>query len=115
MKLIDLLVKELPKRGGWPEGADECYWHSGFSNVCFYNDGRDVECSPGLSTAGIHYNGDDNGESVTRAQYEAALAASNGWIEWHGGDCPIDSDAIVEVKYRSPKPYQYSKIGRAHV
>lgn len=24
MKLIDLLVQELPKRGGWPEGADCC-------------------------------------------------------------------------------------------
>ena len=24
MKLIDLLVKELPKRGGFPEGANEC-------------------------------------------------------------------------------------------
>lgn len=22
MKLIDLLVKELPKRGGWPDGAE---------------------------------------------------------------------------------------------
>lgn len=22
MKLIDLLVKELPKRGGWPEAAN---------------------------------------------------------------------------------------------
>lgn len=25
----------------------------------------------------------------------------NGWIEWHGGDCPVDSDAIVEVKFRN--------------
>lgn len=114
MKLIDLLVKELPRRGGWPEGADECYWHSGFSNVCFYNDGSDVECSPGLSTAGIHYNGDDDGESVTREQYEAALAASkavvghDGWIQWAGGECPVDSDAIVEVKYRKPNPYQFN-------
>lgn len=114
MKLIDLLVKELPKRGGWPDGADECYWHSGFSNVCFYNDGSDVECSSGLSTAGIHYNGDDDGESVTLEQYEAAIAASkavvgnNGWIQWAGGECPVDSDAIVEVKYRKPSPYQFN-------
>ena len=25
MKLIDLLVQELPKRGGWPEGAEYCH------------------------------------------------------------------------------------------
>lgn len=71
---------------------------------------------------------------ITRDQYEAALAASkelrpyqvstgyygdcagegktieatgaDGWIEWAGGECPVDSDAIVEVKYRKPSPYQ---------
>lgn len=41
-------------------------------------------------------------------KYESALEASEGWIEWPGGDCPVDSDAIVEVKYRVPKPYQYN-------
>ena len=25
MRLIDLLLKELPKYGGWPEGATECF------------------------------------------------------------------------------------------
>lgn len=73
---------------------------------------------------------------VTRDQYEAALAAnkelrhyqvstehytpdvsagktvestcSNGWIDWAGGECPVDSDAIVEVKYRKPSPYQFN-------
>lgn len=71
---------------------------------------------------------------ITSDQYEAALAASkeprhyqvstehytpdvsagktvestgsNGWIDWHGGECPVDSDTIVEVKYRKPNPYQ---------
>ena len=100
MKLIDLLVKELPKRGGWPDGADECYWHSGFSNVYFYNDGCDVECSPQLSTAGIHYNGDDEGESVTRAEYEAAIAKNDGWIEWGGGECPVCDGVMIDVRYR---------------
>lgn len=118
MKLIDLLVQELPKRGGWPEGADECYWHSGFSNVCFYNDGSDVDGSPELATNGLSYNGDDDGESVSRKQYESALATSkavvghDGWIQWAGGERPVDSDAIVEVKYRKPSPYQFNN-GRA--
>ena len=39
---------------------------------------------------------------------EAALAASDGWIQWAGGECPVDSDAIVEVKYRKPNPYQFN-------
>ena len=73
---------------------------------------------------------------ITRDQYEAALAASkelrhyqvstehytadvsagktanatgaNGWIDWHGGECPVDSDAIVEVKFRKPCPLHFS-------
>lgn len=47
---------------------------------------------------------------ITREQYEAALAASkepltgtgvDGWIDWPGGECPVDRDALVEVKYRN--------------
>ena len=35
-------------------------------------------------------------------KYESALEGSECWIQWHGGDCPVDSDAIVEVKFRNP-------------
>lgn len=41
-------------------------------------------------------------------KYESALAASDGWIEWAGGDCPVDSDAIVEVKCRWHNQHQYN-------
>lgn len=39
---------------------------------------------------------------------ESALEASEGWINWAGGDCPVDSDAIVEVKFRNPSSYQFN-------
>ena len=32
----------------------------------------------------------------------------NGWIQWAGGDCPVDSDAIVEVKFRWHDQHQYN-------
>lgn len=47
-------------------------------------------------------------------KYESALAASkavvghNGWIQWAGGDCPVDSDAIVEVKFRNPSRNKFN-------
>lgn len=41
-------------------------------------------------------------------KYESALEGSEGWTEWHGGECPVDSDAIVEVKYRKPNQYQFN-------
>ena len=106
MKLLDLLVKELPHRGGWPKGVDaveqDCEGEL-FEKDSDYCSGFKLEkCDDWIT------------DVVTKQQYESALAASkavvghDGWIEWAGGDCPVDSDAIVEVKYRSPKPYQYN-------
>lgn len=123
--LLQILVEELPKRGGWPEGTSRI--SQGAVTVCIYADGHRVLFRHNV------YGGDD---CVTRDQYEAALAAnkelrhyqvstehytpdvsagktvestcSNGWIDWHGGECPVDSDAIVEVKYRKPSPYQFN-------
>ena len=33
---------------------------------------------------------------------------NDGWIEWAGGDCPVDSDTIVEVKCRWHNPSQHN-------
>lgn len=107
MKLIDLLVKELPKLGGWPEGVT----HIGQEydrELMFYGRGN---ISTGLilnELAIDHRKLGKSGEKITRAQYEAAIAGCDGWIQWAGGDCPVDSDAIVEVKYRKPNPYQFN-------
>ena len=48
---------------------------------------------------------------ITRDQYEAAVLAAttqatitmpaDGWIDWAGGECPVDSSAIVDVKLQS--------------
>ncbi len=36
--------------------------------------------------------------------YQAALAsqqpADDGWIDWKGGECPVDGNADVEIKFR---------------
>lgn len=47
MKLIDLLVQELPKRGGWPEGAVECQRFVDEATIDFYdeNGNWDDDCS----------------------------------------------------------------------
>lgn len=107
MKLIDLLVKELPRRGGWPEGVT----HIGQDydrELRFYGRGEPRTGIIPDELAVDHRKIGASDKGVTKSQYEAALAASNGWIEWHGGECPVDSDAIVEVKYRRPNPYQFN-------
>ena len=107
MKLIDLLVKELPRRGGWPDGVT----HIGQDydrELRFYGRG---EPRTGIildELAVDHRKIGASDKGVTKSQYDSALAASDGWIEWHGGECPVDSDAIVEVRYRKTNPYQYN-------
>lgn len=113
MKLIDLLVKELPKRGGWPENVT----HIGQDydrELMFYGRG-DVTSGIIIDELAIdHRKSGKIGVKITREQYESALAASkavvghNGWIQWAGGECPVDSDAIVEVKFQWHNQHQYN-------
>lgn len=109
MKLIDLLVQELPKRGGWPVGAlsitqdndgSLCVWdtndphyewfswkhHTGNSLIYFWHG----EWTMPLAS--------DNKESiVTYWQYKAALAASQK-PAWNG-EFPIPSGTDVDVHF----------------
>lgn len=154
MKLLDLLVQELPKRGGWPEGANYVvqeydgtvkfsksinFLHIKAGEWCSNEDGDDwIYGDRPFEGNFRHYitANDWNISIVTREKYEAALAASkelrpyqvltehytshasagktasaddaDGWIEWAGGECPVDGDAIIEVKYRNPSPLNFN-------
>lgn len=105
MKLIDLLVKELPKRGGWPEGAVECCRHYGTNSIDFYDEtgnwdddcylkyGKDFakDCIY-EETSGSHRL-----QSVSRSEYESALAASQK-PAWNGeGLPPVGCECEVSV------------------
>ncbi len=109
MKLIDMLVKELPKRGGWPEGAlsitqdndgSLCVWdtndphyegfswkhHTGNSLMHFWHG----EWTMPLAS-------DHKDSIVTYWQYKAALAASQK-PAWNGeGLPPIGCECEVSV------------------
>ncbi len=78
MKLIDLLVKELPKRGGWPDGVDsihqdhdgEVFAWTGSSCKLLFRTGIIADnCRP--------YGLDESIENmVTRNQYKSVFALS---------------------------------------
>lgn len=96
MKLIDLLVHELPKRGGWPEGAafsvqsfidNEIYFY--VKNMSEEPHFRFFPCRKIRCEDEVYYK-------VTREQYEAALAASRQ-TEWSGEGLP-PVGAVIEVK-----------------
>lgn len=95
MKLIDILVEELPKRGGWPEC---CYaLVQGSSGVVYLAGG-------GMPLWKFHLAGDWELAEVTRGQYEAALAAIKQG--WNGeGMPPIGS----KVSFFYNERYDYHK------
>lgn len=109
MTLLEILVRELPRRGGWPGDAVAI---SVSSNMAVYAHER----MPNRIISGVWT--DDNEDTfgkygrvflldespdyrekpVTREQYEAALAAKNdGWIDWGGGECPVGASEMVDV------------------
>lgn len=115
MKLIDILVRELPKRGGWPDGV---YSISQFPSgeLCYHDEQNN--CSNANSSIYLtkHEDGDDTdwayGIYITREQYEAALAAKNdGWIDWDGGECPVDTKTLVDIKLKDGFTYKSCHAG----
>lgn len=90
MKLIDLLVQELPKRGGWPEG---------FQVICSHSNGHIyAHCNSGsVSSKHLNIYG-CQGQRVTREQYEAALAAAQQPVWDDDGLPPVGCEC--EAKYR---------------
>lgn len=80
MKLIDLLVKELPKRGGWPEGA---------IYICVEKDGTLRIVGPcwhdNKSLSSFKIN--DDKSIIYSDQYESALAESQK-PAWNGEGLP---------------------------
>ena len=118
MKLIDILVEELPKRGGWPEGAARLAQdpdgdiqmlsnrHAYLVSVGWTGDGRS-DCYGQYAARKLEPLASDYDTAIiTREQYEAALAAKNdGWIEWGGGKCPVEKGTLVDVRYRDSQAY----------
>ena len=99
MKLIDLLVKELPKRGGWHEGAVEAGFLCGNTTLYFVDANSNCPLEWRMEMdSGV----EDNDIEISAYQYETALAAGEGWIEWGGGERPpVATGTMVDVKLRS--------------
>lgn len=120
MKLIDILVEELPKRGGWQEGRNYA-WQDETGEIrfdteidCDFFPQERMLCEKRRPIGKIFIDVSDS-FIVTREQYEAALAAKNdGWIEWGGGECPVDTKTLVDIRlkvgftYKSCHPGDYS-------
>ncbi|MCI2233998.1 hypothetical protein MKK42_18050 [Escherichia coli] len=103
MKLIDLLVRELPKHGGWPDGAVECQRFVDEANIDFYdeNGNWDDDCllTYGAIAAELVRKQvvSCEHEQVTFDEYQSALAESQK-VEWIDGLPPVGCEC--EARYR---------------
>lgn len=99
MKTIDFLVQELPKLGGWPEGATGAGCLCGEGTLYFWDEHGYCQSKWMIDTDTGEI--EDTESEISRERYEASLAAKNdGWIEWGGGECPVPCGTTVDVKHR---------------
>jgi hypothetical protein len=115
VKLIDILVRDLDKFGGWPEEAVECHRFVDEANIDFYDkDGQwwnDCFLKYGnfAQEAVRERVITCESESVTREQYEAALAASKP--VWDGkGLPPVGCVCEYETKFDGWQPVRIELI-----
>ena len=109
MTLLELLVKELPKRGGWPYGAVRAYQSEVDGEVYFFNkndeyteenNGDDKWYFVSTTTRGVH-----NG--ITREQFEAAIAAQQP--VWDGkGFPPVGEECEIQFINDTPPKEWFS-------
>lgn len=90
MKLIDLLVQELPKRGGWPEGAVECCWFRDEKDLDFFDINGNWDRQPinPFDLSGIVFEPNEGTmQEIKKHEYESALSASQQ-SAWNGEGLP---------------------------
>lgn len=113
MKLIDMLVEDGMNGWQWPDGVECITQDNGssiYKGVAFgYHKAPYLKKNIWLANNGTGHAdakikkydvvADDwDTAIITREQYEAALASKNdGWIDWGGGDCPVDGREMVDV------------------
>lgn len=98
MTLLELLRQELPKRGGWPEGAVKATSYGFIPGVHFWDDNDFVVDYSDLTTRAL------GEEKITREQYEAA--------SWDGTGLP---PVGMEIEYKFAKVNYRTNFSRGKV
>ena len=110
------LAKVINENGGWPIGADwsfqpkhdygDVWFSSGSKKPIRSGDGFNHGCVDGkwiYESIISHKSMIDNWHQcvLSREEYYQAYpkADADGWIEWGGGECPVERGTLVDVKY----------------
>ena len=106
------LAKIINENGGWRDGADSCSCdNDGYVN--FFKGGPTRNCGSWLDNGDCEYLGgiitpkyekikNWHQTILSRAEYFHLYpeADADGWIEWKGGECPVDGDCEVSIRFR---------------
>lgn len=113
MTLLEILVRELPKHGGWPDGAVFVAQEEG-GELWSFTSKPQKDCDDEWmdeSHGGYHTKvgklreaSDHDISTITREQYEAALAEAGP--EWNGEGLP---PVGCECQYRKHKKTEHSE------
>lgn len=123
MTLLELLLQELPKRGGWPEGANQCV--QDFSSVVKFFDSDNLRfndtrwagsprgsflCTDWNKIHGLTLSNDYATAIVTREQYEwdgtglppVGCTCESSWAgdEWQLCEILFASNQFIVVKLK---------------
>ena len=122
------LAKVINENGRWVDGAKFSSQDKGGNAVCFYSNSKpknplrgELEWRSPIRT-GYMTDCDIVAESLisnwhqtilSREEYYQAYpkADADGWIEWKGGECPVEVGALIDVKYRDLHVQLGSKVG----
>ncbi len=112
MKLIDLLVQELPKRGGWPLGIEKMHQSAIDGEIYKRKVGGEMTARKTLYLP----ISDDPYSEVSKHEYEAALAASKNPV-WIPGQLPPIGAYAEVIDTNTSLNYGHGESGEvvAHV
>lgn len=112
MKLIDLLVQELPKLGGWPLGIEKIHQSAIDGEIYKRKVGGEMTARKTLYLP----IADDPYSEVSKHEYEAALAASKQSV-WIPGELPPIGAYAEVIDTNSSLNYGHGESGEvvAHV
>ena len=95
------LAKVINENGGWVDGSEICSYNKHIRQCVFYLNG--------FRAGGFDANPFHNWHQcvLSREEYYQAYpkADADGWIEWNGGECPVDNDSLVDVKFPDGSEY----------
>lgn len=111
------LANIVSENGGWPRSAEYSAQDGSDGQVSFYRSGVPIynklakiwnapgSCVhmygsriEGLGRVGVIKNFHQTILSRDEYFYLYPAPDADGWIEWNGGECPVDGDSVIDVK-----------------